>query len=149
MHEITRLHLRGGGREEEEGCGFVFRFYFYFFSASRGGGTLFHSSLTLLYVSLCAACMSKAALCLTVAPNPILAALIRFVIVCSNPAKAPPQINNTSFVSNCIKSPRGFFLPPSFGTLTTEPSTNLSKACCTPSPDTSRVMLTFSLLRLI
>jgi hypothetical protein len=43
-----------------------------------------------------------------------------------------------------MKSPRGFFRPPSLGTFTIEPSTILRSACCTPSPDTSRVILTFS-----
>ena len=50
-------------------------------------------------------------------------------------------------VSKATKSPRGFFRPPFSGTFTTAPSTILSSACCTPSPLTSRVMLTFSVLR--
>ena len=42
------------------------------------------------------------------------------------------------------KSPRGFLRPPFSGTLTTVPSSIFSNACCTPSPETSLVMLGFS-----
>src|SRR5438046_2669232 len=43
----------------------------------------------------------------------------------------------------------GCLRPPWGGTLATVPSRILSRACCTPSPDTSRVMLGFSDLRAI
>ena len=43
----------------------------------------------------------------------------------------------------CISIP-GFFRAPSFGTVTVVPSQILSNACWTPSPETSRVMDTFS-----
>mmetsp|Transcript_7781 Transcript_7781/g.25874 ORF Transcript_7781/g.25874 Transcript_7781/m.25874 type:complete len:210 (+) Transcript_7781:1206-1835(+) len=46
-------------------------------------------------------------------------------------------------VSIAMNSERGFFRPPFSGTFTIDPSTIFKSACCTPSPDTSRVMLTF------
>lgn len=48
-------------------------------------------------------------------------------------------------VRACRKSPRGFLRPPFSGTFMTVPSSIFSRACCTPSPLTSRVMLMFSL----
>ena len=52
-------------------------------------------------------------------------------------------MNRMFEVSTAMKSPRGFLRPPFSGTFTMEPSTILSNACCTPSPETSRVMETF------
>ena len=52
-------------------------------------------------------------------------------------------------VSTCRKSCCGCLRPPFGGTLAIVPSMILRSACCTPSPDTSRVMLGLSLLRLI
>mmetsp|Transcript_4193 Transcript_4193/g.16674 ORF Transcript_4193/g.16674 Transcript_4193/m.16674 type:complete len:474 (-) Transcript_4193:558-1979(-) len=65
----------------------------------------------------------------------------------SRPENAPPQMNRMLDVSTAMKSPRGFLRPPFSGTFTTDPSTIFNKACCTPSPETSRVMETFSDLR--
>ena len=70
-------------------------------------------------------------------------------IILSNPAKAPPTINNTLLVSIWINSWWGCFLPPWGGTDAVVPSKIFNKACCTPSPLTSRVIDGFSLLRAI
>mmetsp|Transcript_34983 Transcript_34983/g.85731 ORF Transcript_34983/g.85731 Transcript_34983/m.85731 type:complete len:274 (-) Transcript_34983:434-1255(-) len=87
---------------------------------------------------------------LTMAPNPMepTPASSLAEMCWSRPENAPPQMKRMSVVSTCTNSPRGFLRPPFSGTLTTVPSTILSSACCTPSPDTSRVMDTFSDLRL-
>ena len=55
------------------------------------------------------------------------------------PSKAPPQMNKIFFVLIYIRGCSGCFLPPCGGTPTTLPSMILSNACCTPSPETSRV----------
>ena len=68
------------------------------------------------------------------------------LMIFSSPSNAPPQMNITSFVSNCMNSCWGCFLPPCGGTFATVPSSILSRACCTPSPLTSRVIDGFSLL---
>jgi len=59
----------------------------------------------------------------------------------SSPLKAPPTMNRISLVSRATISPLGFLRPPFSGTFTVVPSSILSKACCTPSPLTSLVML--------
>ena len=64
-------------------------------------------------------------------------------------ANAPPQMNKMLVVSTCRKSCCGCLRPPLGGTLATVPSTIFRSACCTPSPDTSRVMEGLSDLRLI
>jgi hypothetical protein len=74
---------------------------------------------------------------------------VRFWMTFSRPSKAPPQMNRMLVVSICRKSWFGCLRPPCGGTLAIVPSTSLSSACCTPSPDTSRVMLGLSALRLI
>mmetsp|Transcript_14279 Transcript_14279/g.25823 ORF Transcript_14279/g.25823 Transcript_14279/m.25823 type:complete len:220 (+) Transcript_14279:365-1024(+) len=85
-----------------------------------------------------------------VAPKPMEAASILLLMIVSRPAKAPPLMKRMLEVSIWMKSPRGFLRPGSLGTLITLPSTILSNACCTPSPDTSRLMLTFPpLLRIL
>ena len=76
----------------------------------------------------------------TLAPNPIDLVPDRFLITESSPTKAPPQIKRMSVVSILIYSCWGCFLPPFGGTLATVPSIILSRACCTPSPETSLVM---------
>lgn len=58
----------------------------------------------------------------------------------SRPAKAPPQMNRMLRVSTCRNSCCGCLRPPCGGTEATVPSMSFSKACCTPSPETSRVM---------
>src|SRR3712207_9260556 len=67
----------------------------------------------------------------------------------SSPAKAPPQMNRMLVVSTCRNSCCGCLRPPCGGTEATVPSMILSSACCTPSPDTSRVIDGLSDLRLI
>ena len=67
----------------------------------------------------------------------------------SSPAKAPPQMNKMLVVSIWMNSWCGCLRPPWGGTEAVVPSRILSSACCTPSPDTSRVMEGFSLLRAI
>mmetsp|Transcript_11916 Transcript_11916/g.27181 ORF Transcript_11916/g.27181 Transcript_11916/m.27181 type:complete len:200 (-) Transcript_11916:1802-2401(-) len=76
------------------------------------------------------------------AAKPMLAASMRWLMMRSMPAKAPPLMKSMFVVSIWMKSPRGFFRPGSLGTLMTFPSTILRRACCTPSPETSRLMLT-------
>jgi ATP-dependent Clp protease ATP-binding subunit ClpX len=62
-------------------------------------------------------------------------------------ASVPPQMNRMLVVSICRKSWFGCLRPPCGGTDAIVPSTSLSSACCTPSPDTSRVMDGLSALR--
>ena len=69
-----------------------------------------------------------------------------FFMISSKPSKAPPHINNMFVVSTWSASCPGCFLPPLAGTFTVAPSTILSKACWTPSPETSLVMDLFSLI---
>ena len=58
----------------------------------------------------------------------------------SRPTNAPPQMNRMLVVSTCRNSCCGCLRPPLGGTFATVPSMILSSACCTPSPETSRVM---------
>ncbi len=53
---------------------------------------------------------------------------------------APPQMNRMFVVSTGMNSCWGCFRPPRGGTFATVPSMILSRACWTPSPETSRVM---------
>ncbi len=75
--------------------------------------------------------------------------LEREPMILSRPAKAPPQMNRMLVVSTCRNSCWGCLRPPCGGTEATVPSMIFSRACCTPSPDTSRVMDGLSDLRLI
>src|SRR6266568_2636128 len=61
-----------------------------------------------------------------------------------SPSNAPPQMKRMSLVLTWMYSCCGCLRPPCGGTLATVPSRILSSACCTPSPETSRVMLGFS-----
>jgi hypothetical protein len=61
-------------------------------------------------------------------------------MIWSRPTKAPPQMKRMLVVSTWRKSCCGCLRPPLGGTLATVPSMILSRACCTPSPDTSRVI---------
>ncbi len=70
-------------------------------------------------------------------------------MIFSSPLNAPPAMNNMFVVSTCRNSCCGCLRPPCGGTDAVVPSISLSKACCTPSPDTSRVIDGFSALRLI
>ena len=56
------------------------------------------------------------------------------------PSKAPPQMKRMFAVLIWMKSWCGCLRPPCGGTLATVPSMILSSACCTPSPETSRVI---------
>lgn len=51
----------------------------------------------------------------------MLALAMRLLIMCSNPENAPPQMKSMFVVSTWMKSPRGFFRPPSLGTFTMAP----------------------------
>ena len=86
-------------------------------------------------------------LLLTSAVNPMPPFSERLRIILSSPAKAPPQINRMLLVSTCKNSCCGCFRPPWGGTEATVPSISFNKACCTPSPETSRVMEGLSDLR--
>ena len=68
-------------------------------------------------------------------------------ITLSMPSKAPPQMNRMLVVSTCTKSWLGCLRPPCGGIEATVPSMSFSSACCTPSPETSRVMDGLSALR--
>ena len=67
------------------------------------------------------------------------------LIIFSIPSKAPPAIKRILDVSISINFWSGCFLPPLGGTFTIVPSSNLSKACWTPSPETSLVIEGLSL----
>src|SRR5690554_4213821 len=67
----------------------------------------------------------------------------------SIPSKAPPAINRIFSVFNSINFWSGCFLPPLGETFTIVPSNSFRRACCTPSPETSRVIDGLSLLRAI
>src|SRR5436190_1736427 len=73
----------------------------------------------------------------------------RASMILSRPTKAPPQRKRTFDVSTWMNSWCGCFRPPWGGTLATVPSRILSRACWTPSPETSRVIEGFSDLRAI
>ena len=72
---------------------------------------------------------------------------MRRPIIFSSPTKAPPQMNRMFVVSTGVNSWCGCLRPPCGGTLATVPSRIFSSACCTPSPETSRVIDGFSSLR--
>ena len=85
----------------------------------------------------------------TLAPKPMDFWSRRFSMIFSRPSKAPPQMKRMFLVLTWMNSWWGCLRPPWGGTLATVPSTIFKSACCTPSPDTSRVMEVFSLLRAI
>ncbi len=74
---------------------------------------------------------------------------IRFLMISSIPANAPPQTNRMFVVSIWMCSCWGCLRPPCGGTDATVPSRIFSSACCTPSPETSREIDGFSLFRAI
>ena len=74
---------------------------------------------------------------------------MRLSMIFSSPAKAPPQMNRMLVVSIWMNSWWGCLRPPWGGTDAVVPSRIFSRACCTPSPETSRVIDGFSLLRAI
>jgi hypothetical protein len=65
----------------------------------------------------------------------------------SSPTNAPPQMKRMFDVLIWMYSWFGCLRPPCGGTLQVVPSRIFSSACCTPSPETSRVIETFSVLR--
>ena len=68
-----------------------------------------------------------------------------FSMIFSSPSKAPPQINRILVVSIWDTAPAGdAFFRPEAERWQRFPPGSLSSACCTPSPDTSLVMETFS-----
>ena len=73
----------------------------------------------------------------------------RLSMILSMPANAPPQMNRMLVVSIWMNSWCGCLRPPWGGTEAVVPSRIFSSACCTPSPETSRVIDGFSLLRAI
>ena len=73
----------------------------------------------------------------------------RWAIFFSTPSNAPPQMKRILRVSTWMNFCSGCLRPPWGGTFTTVPSSILSSACCTPSPETSRVMEGLSPLRAI
>ena len=83
----------------------------------------------------------------TWAPKPMELPLMREPTILSSPTKAPPTMNRILLVSMRMNSCWGCLRPPLGGMLASVPSMILSRACCTPSPDTSRVMEGPSLLR--
>ena len=74
---------------------------------------------------------------------------MRRSMIFSRFANAPPQMNSTFVVSIVRNSWWGCLRPPCGGTDATVPSRIFSSACCTPSPDTSRVIDGLSALRAI
>ena len=84
-----------------------------------------------------------------VAPKPTPPVPMRRSMTLSRPAKAPPQMNSTLVVSIVRNSWWGCLRPPCGGTEATVPSRIFSSACCTPSPETSRVIDGLSALRAI
>ena len=65
---------------------------------------------------------------------------VRLRMIFSSPANAPPQMNRMLVVSTCRNSCCGCLRPPCGGTEAIVPSISFSSACCTPSPETSRVI---------
>ncbi len=83
------------------------------------------------------------------APNPMPRLPTREDTMSSSPANAPATMNSTFVVSIWMNSWCGCFRPPCGGTEAVVPSRILSSACCTPSPETSRVIEGFSAFRAI
>ena len=87
--------------------------------------------------------------CCACEPKPMLRFPTRSSMIFSSPSNAPPQMNRMFVVSIWMKSWCGCLRPPCGGTLATVPSRIFSSACCTPSPETSRVIDGLSVLRAI
>ena len=83
------------------------------------------------------------------APKPMPLRPTRASMIFSSPANAPPTMNSTLVVSIWMNSWCGCLRPPCGGTEAVVPSRIFSSACCTPSPETSRVIDGFSHLRAI
>ena len=80
-------------------------------------------------------------------PNPKEEPVVLLLITSSNPPNAPPAIKSIFFVSISTIGSLGCLRLPLGATRTVVPSTIFKSACWTPSPLTSRVIETFSLLR--
>ena len=91
--------------------------------------------------------MSRSSLVGSSAPKPRVFLPIRCSTMCSRPANAPPTMNRMFVVSIWMNSWCGCLRPPCGGTEAVVPSRIFSSACCTPSPETSRVIEGFSALR--
>ena len=85
----------------------------------------------------------------TSAPKPTPWLPIRCSITLSRWAKEPPQMKRMFDVSIVRNSWWGCLRPPCGGTEAVVPSRIFSSACCTPSPETSRVIDGLSALRAI
>ena len=83
------------------------------------------------------------------APKPSPRLPTRSPMIFSRPANAPATMNSTFVVSIWMNSWCGCLRPPCGGTDAVVPSRIFSSACCTPSPETSRVIDGFSDLRAI
>ena len=70
----------------------------------------------------------------------------RLPMMSSRPTNVPPQMKRMFEVSIWMYCCSGCLRPPCGGTLATVPSSIFSRACWTPSPETSRVMETFWLV---
>src|SRR5262245_48538641 len=84
---------------------------------------------------------------MTLAPKPIEPGRLRAEMIFSRPVNAPPHTNRILVVSTCRNSCCGCLRPPCGGTFAVVPSMSLSSACCTPSPETSRMIEGLSDLR--
>ena len=73
----------------------------------------------------------------------------RFAMISSMWLNVPPQMNRMLLVSICRYCCSGCLRPPCGGMLATVPSMIFSSACCTPSPETSRVIDGLFVVRLI
>ena len=73
-------------------------------------------------------------------PKPIMRRPLRLATMSSRPTNVPPQMNRMFVVSIWMYCCSGCLRPPCGGTLATVPSSIFSKACWTPSPETSRVI---------
>src|SRR5678815_370285 len=78
------------------------------------------------------------------APKPMPERPTRDSMILSRPTNAPPQMKSTLEVSTWMNSWCGCLRPPCGGTLAMVPSRIFRSACCTPSPETSRVIEGFS-----
>ena len=93
--------------------------------------------------------VSRSAFASIAAAKPMPLWPIRCSITLSRLANAPPQMNSTLVVSIVRNSWWGCLRPPWGGTEAWVPSRIFNSACCTPSPETSRVIDGLSALRAI